>query len=43
MAEDALREFEVSKGLATPETTKVTPSTKELGPATKTLAPLPEI
>ncbi len=24
MAEDALREFEVSKGLATPETTKVT-------------------
>ena len=25
MAEDALREFEVSKGLATPETTKVSP------------------
>jgi phage shock protein A len=43
MAEDALREFEVSKGLATPDTTKVTQSTKELGPATKTLAPLPEI
>jgi phage shock protein A len=43
MAEDALREFEVSKGLATPETTKVSQSTKELGPATKTLAPLPEI
>jgi len=43
MAEDALREFEVSKGLATPETTQVSPSTKELGPATKTLAPLPEI
>jgi phage shock protein A len=43
MAEDALREFEVSKGLATPETTKVSQSTKELGPAVKTLAPLPEI
>ncbi len=43
MAEDALREFEVSKGLATPETTKSTQSTKELGPATKTLAPIPEI
>ena len=36
-----LREFEVSKGLATPETTKSTQSTKELGPATKTLAPVP--
>jgi phage shock protein A len=43
MADDALREFEVSQGLATPETTKVGQSTKELGPATKTLAPLPEI
>ena len=43
MAEDALREFEVSKGLATPETTKVSPSTKELGPATRTLPPVPEI
>jgi phage shock protein A len=43
MAEDALREFEVSKGLATPETTKISQSTKELGPATKTLAPVPEV
>ena len=43
MADDALREFEVSQGLATPETTKVSQSTKELGPAAKTLAPLPEI
>ncbi len=43
MADDALREFEVSHGMATPETTKVPQSTKELGPAAKTLAPLPEI
>jgi phage shock protein A len=43
MADDALREFEVSKGLATPETTKSTQSTKELGPVVKTLAPVPEI
>jgi hypothetical protein len=43
MADDALREFEVSQGLATPETTKVSQATKELGPAAKTLAPLPEI
>jgi phage shock protein A len=43
MADDALREFEVSQGLATPETTKASQSTKELGPALKTLAPLPEI
>ena len=43
MADDALREFEVSQGLATPETTKASQSTKELGPAAKTLAPLPEI
>jgi phage shock protein A len=43
MADDALREFEVSQGLATPETTKASQSTKELGPTTKTLAPLPEI
>ena len=43
MADDALREFEVSQGLATPETTKAPQSTKELGPAVKTLAPLPEI
>ena len=43
LADDALREFEVSQGLATPETTKASQSTKELGPAVKTLAPLPEI
>ena len=43
MADDALREFEVSQGLATPETTKASQSTKELGPPTKTLAPVPEI
>jgi hypothetical protein len=43
LANDALREFEVSQGLATPETTKAAQSTKELGPAMKTLAPLPEI
>jgi phage shock protein A len=43
MANDALREFEVSQGLATPETTKAGQSTKELGPAMRTVAPLPEI
>jgi phage shock protein A len=43
MADDALREFEVSQGLVTPETTKAPQSTKELGPAVKTLAPLPEV
>jgi phage shock protein A len=43
MADDALREFEISQGLATPETTKAAQSTKELGPAMKTVAPLPEI
>jgi len=43
MADDALREFEVAQGLATPETTKASQSTKELGPAMKTVAPLPEI
>jgi phage shock protein A len=43
MADDALREFEVSQGLATPETIKASQSTKELGPAVKALAPLPEI
>jgi phage shock protein A len=43
LANDALREFEVSQGLATPETMKVGQSTKELGPATKTLPPIPEI
>src|SRR3954447_4192733 len=31
MADDALREFEVSQGLATPETTRAAQSTKELG------------
>jgi len=43
MADDALREFEVSQGLATPETTKATQSTKELGPASRTLPPVPQI
>jgi phage shock protein A len=43
MADDALREFEISQGLATPETTKAAQATKELGPAMKTVAPLPEI
>jgi len=43
LANDALREFEVSQGLATPETIKAAQSTKELGPATKTLPPLPDI
>jgi hypothetical protein len=43
MADDALREFEVSHGMVTAETTKTPQSTKELGPAAKTLAPLPEI
>jgi len=32
MAEDALREYEIELGLATPETTKVEESTKQLGP-----------
>ncbi len=43
MADDALREFEVSHGMVTAETTKTPQSTKELGPAAKSLAPLPEI
>jgi phage shock protein A len=44
LADDALREYEVAHGLATPETTKAAQATKELGPATtKTLEPLPEI
>src|SRR5262249_12021179 len=43
MANDALREFEISQGLATPETTNASQSTKELGPAMKSMAPLPEI
>src|SRR5271169_5581031 len=42
LADDALREFEVSHGMATPETANTPQSAKELGPATKTLAPLPE-
>jgi phage shock protein A len=42
MAEDALREFEVEQGLATPETAKAAKATKELGPA-KALEPIPEI
>jgi phage shock protein A len=43
MADDALREFEVSHGMATPETSQVSQTTKELGPAGNKLAPLPEI
>jgi hypothetical protein len=43
MADDALREFEVEQGLATPETTKATQATKELGPASKTLPPVPQV
>jgi phage shock protein A len=43
MADDALRQFEVEQGLATPETTKAaSKTTKELGPA-KTLEPIPEV
>jgi phage shock protein A len=43
MADNALREFEISQGMVTPETSKTAQSTKELGPAAKSLAPLPEI
>jgi phage shock protein A len=42
MAEDALKQFEVEQGLATPETGKTAAAAKELGPA-KTLEPIPEI
>jgi phage shock protein A len=35
MAEDALKEFEASMGLRTPETTKAPDTAKELGPAKK--------
>jgi phage shock protein A len=42
MAEDALRQFELDAGLATPETTGSAGTTKELGPA-KTLEPVPEV
>jgi phage shock protein A len=42
MAEDALRQFEVEAGLATPETAAAPGTTKELGPA-KTLEPVPEV
>jgi hypothetical protein len=43
MADEALRQFEVEQGLATPETTRATSkTTKELGPA-KTLEPIPEV
>jgi phage shock protein A len=42
MAEDALRQFEIEKGLATPETAGTRAATKELGPA-KTLDPIPEV
>ena len=42
IGEDALRQFEVEQGLATPETAGTRRTAKELGPA-KTLEPLPEI
>ncbi len=43
MGDQALRQFEVDQGLATPETTKASSrTTKELGPA-KTLEPIPEV
>jgi phage shock protein A len=42
MADDALRQFEVEQGLATPETAGTKATTKELGPA-RTLEPIPEI
>jgi phage shock protein A len=42
MAEDALRQFELESGLATPETTGAAGTAKELGPA-KTLEPIPEV
>ena len=34
MADEALREFEIRRGLVTPETAQVSGATKELGPAT---------
>jgi phage shock protein A len=45
MGEDALREFEKSQGMISPETTKTPTVAKELGPATttKTLEPVPEL
>ncbi|AMV36918.1 PspA/IM30 family protein [Planctomyces sp. SH-PL62] len=45
LAEDALREFEKEKGLATPETVGAGPADKQLGPATRTkqLEPLPDL
>jgi phage shock protein A len=42
MGEDALRQFELEQGMATPETVGSTGSTKELGPA-RTLESIPEI
>jgi phage shock protein A len=42
MGEDALRQFELDQGMATPETVGLAKATKELGPA-KTLEPIPEI
>jgi len=42
MGEDALRQFEIEQGLATPETVGTAKAAKELGPA-RTLEPLPEI
>lgn len=43
LASDALREFEIEKGMVTAETTGGGSATKELGPATRTLEPIPEI
>ncbi len=43
LAADALKEFEVEQGIATPETVASSRAIKELGPATKSLEPVPEI
>jgi phage shock protein A len=42
LANDALRQFEIENGLASPETAGTKAAAKELGPA-KTLEPLPEL
>jgi phage shock protein A len=42
MAQDALRQFEIEQGLATPETVGTAKATKELGPS-KALEPIPEV
>lgn len=43
LAEDALKEFELEQGLATPETVGARSAEKQLGPATKPLEKLPEL